>query len=60
VVLRFCAQILEDRLFPVAFHIVPVVNHAVSNGIVDSIAGCLSVGEGLVADEEVKVLYASL
>jgi hypothetical protein len=60
VVLWFCAQILEDRLLPVAFHVVPVINHAVSNGVMDSIAGCLGVGESLVADEEVKVLHASL
>jgi len=55
-ILRLRAQILEDRLFPVTLHMIPVVNHSMSNGIVDAVARSLGVGECLIADEEVKVL----
>lgn len=55
-----CSQVLEDRLLPVPLHVIPVFNLAVSDGVVDSISGCLRVGEGLIADEEIEVLYPSL
>ena len=50
------AQILEDRLLPVTLHMIPIVNHSMSDGIVDAVAWRLGVGEGFIADEEVEVL----
>ena len=60
VVLRFRTQVLEDRLFPVPFHVIPILNLTVANGVVDSIAGCLCICKGFVADEEVEILDAAL
>ena len=59
-ILRFCAEVLEDRLLPVALHVVPVLDLTVSNGVVDAIAWGLRVRECLVADEEIKVLDSPL
>lgn len=42
-ILGFRAQVLEDRLLPVTFHMIPIVNHAVANWIVYAIAGCLGI-----------------
>lgn len=33
VILRFRSEILENGLFPIPLHVIPVVNHSVSNGI---------------------------
>ena len=52
-------EILKDRLFPVPLHVVPVVNHSVSNGIVYAIARSLDIGQGFVTDEEVEVFDPS-
>jgi len=53
-----CAQILEDGLLPVPFHVIPVLDRAVTDGVVDSIG--LGVGQCLVADEEVEVVDTPL
>jgi len=37
-VLRLCTKILEDGLFPVPFHVIPVIDHAMANGIMNSIS----------------------
>ena len=58
-VFRLGAEILEDRLLPVAFHVIPVVNHAVADGVVDAIAGRLGVCEGFIANEEIEVFDAA-
>ena len=60
VVLWLRAQILEDRLLPVALHVVPVVNHAVADGVVHPVPRRLRVGEGLIPDEEIKILNTPL
>lgn len=57
-VLWFGAEVLEDALLPVPFHVVPVVDHAVLDGVIDVVR--LAVGEGLVSDEEVEVFDAAL
>lgn len=54
------SQILEDRLLPIALHVIPVVNHAVSDGVVDAISWGFSVGQRFIANEEIKVLYTPL
>lgn len=59
-IFRFGTEVLEDCLLPVSFHVIPVVNHSVSDGIVDAISGCFSICKGLVADEEIKVFDATL
>ena len=59
VVLGLCTQVLEDRLLPVALHIIPVLDLTMADGVVDSVARSLSVRNCLIADEEVKVLHSS-
>lgn len=51
----FSSQILEDRLLPVSFHEVPVIDHTVSNGIMNPISRGFRVGDCFMADEEVEV-----
>lgn len=57
-VLGFGAQVLKNALFPVTLHMIPVLNHPMSNGIVYSV--CFRVGNGFIADEEVQVLDTAL
>ena len=56
VLLRVAPQVLEDAALPVALHIVPVLDDAVPDGVVDRVlirARCR-----LIADPEVEVLDA--
>ena len=59
-VLRLGAEVLEDRLFPVAFHVIPVVDLTMTNRVVDTVSWRLSIGERFVTDEEVEVLDPAL
>ena len=59
VVLGLCTQVLEDRLLPVSLHVVPVLDLAMADGVVDAVARGLSVGECFIAYEEVEVLDAA-
>ena len=59
-VLRLCTKVLEDGLLPVTLHIIPVVDLTMTNGIADSIAWGLRIGECFIADEEIKILYTTL
>ena len=43
-VLGLCTKILEDRLLPIPLHVVPVLDLAVADGVVDAIAGSLGIG----------------
>ena len=54
VVLRLTAQVLEDALLPELFHVGPVLNLTVLDGIFSGIG--FGVGHGLVTDEEVQIL----
>ena len=58
-VFGLCSEILEDRLLPVTFHVVPVLDHAVADRVVDAIAGRLGIREGFVANEEIEVFDAA-
>jgi len=49
-------QIFEDGLLPVSLHVVPIVDHAVANGVVHAVPWRLSVRERFIADEEIKIL----
>lgn len=51
-------QILEDALFPISLHVVPVIDEAMSDRIVDAIR--LRVRDCLVANVKVEVLDATL
>ena len=55
-VLRLRAEVLEDRLFPVALHVIPIINHPMANRVVNAVSWRLCIGERLVSDEEVEVL----
>ena len=53
------SQILEDRLFPVPLHIIPVVDLSMSDRIANTISWSFRVGDGLVADEEVEIFHSA-
>ena len=59
-VLRLGAEVLEDRLFPVAFHVIPVVDLTMANRVGDTVSWCLGIGERFVTDKEVEVLDPAL
>jgi len=59
-VLRLRAEVLEDRLFPVTLHVIPVINLAMADRVVDTVSRRLGISKCLVADEEVKVLNPAL
>ena len=54
-VLRFHMKVPKDRLLPIPLHVVPVLYLAVMDGLV-TIVRCLSIGNGLITNEEVEVL----
>ena len=56
-ILRLRTQVLEYRLLPIPFHMVPIINHPVSDGIMDAIAGRLGVGQRFIANEEVEIFH---
>lgn len=57
-IFRFSSKVLEDTLFPITLHMIPVLNHAVPNRIIDAVG--LRVGHGLVPDMEIEILDAAL
>jgi hypothetical protein len=59
VILRLRPEILEDRLLPVPLHKIPVLNLPVSDWITNTISWSFCVGDGLLADEEVQILYSA-
>ena len=59
-VLRLCTEILEDRLFPVPLHVIPVVDLTMANRVVDTVSRRLRISKRFIANEEVKVLDPSL
>ena len=59
VILWFCTKVLEDGLFPVSLHMVPVVDLPMSDRIVNTIPGSLCIREGFVTNEEIQVFYSA-
>jgi hypothetical protein len=57
-VFRFSSQVFEDRLLPVSFHMVPILNLTMSDRVVHTVG--LGVSKRLVPDEEVKIFDPSL
>ena len=55
-VLRLRPEVLEDRLFPVTLHVIPVINLTMANRVVDTVSWGLRISKRLVANEEVEVL----
>jgi len=53
-------EVLEDRLFPVTLHVIPVIDLTMANRIVDTVSWRLRIGERLVANEKVEVLDPAL
>ena len=53
-------EVLEDRLFPVTLHVIPVIDLTMANRIVDTVSWRLCIGERLVANEKVEVLDPAL
>lgn len=59
-ILRLGTEVLEDRLFPVTFHVIPVVDLTMANRVVDTVSWCLGIGKRFVTDKEVEVLNPTL
>jgi hypothetical protein len=54
-----CSQIFEDRLLPIALHMVPIVNHPMSDRVVNTISWRFDIRNCLVADEKIEVFYST-
>ena len=59
-VLRLRPEVLEDRLFPVTLHVIPVIDLTMANWIVDTVSWRLRISKRLVANEKVEVLDSAL
>ena len=55
-VLRLRTEVLEDRLFPVTLHVIPVIDLTMANRIVNTVSWRLRISKRLVANEKVEVL----
>ena len=42
-ILRLRAQIFKDRLLPIPLHMIPIINHTMSDGVVDTISWSLGI-----------------
>jgi len=60
VIFWFGPQVLEDGLLPVSFHVVPIINHSVSNWIVNTVARRFHVSKSFITNEEVEVFNSTL
>ena len=58
-VLRLSPEVLEDRLLPISFHVIPIIDHSMANRIMYPVTGSLGVRERLVANEEVEIFNAA-
>lgn len=58
VILGLAAQILEDGLFPEPLHMIPVVNLAMTNGVVQS--HCLGLCQRFVSNVKVEIFDTTL
>jgi hypothetical protein len=54
VILGFCPQVLEDALFPVPLHLVPIFDLTMLDRVVQVVR--LGVREGFVSDVEIEVV----
>lgn len=57
VVLRLSTKVFEYGLLPVALHMIPVVNHTMADGIVDTI--CLGISKRFISDVKIEVLNST-
>lgn len=53
-------EVLEDSLFPVTLHVIPVIDLTMTNRIVDTVSWRLRISKCLVANEKVEVLDPAL
>jgi hypothetical protein len=53
-------EVLEDRLFPVTLHVIPVIDLTMANRIRDTVSWRLRISKRLVANEKVEVLDPAL
>lgn len=57
VVLRLSTKVFEYGLLPVALHMIPVVNHTMADGIMDTI--CLGISKRFISDVKIEVLNST-
>jgi len=57
VILGLSSQILEDTLFPVSFHLIPIFDLTVFDRVIQVIG--LRVCECFVSDVEIEIVYTS-
>lgn len=53
-------EVLEDRLFPITFHVIPVIDLTMANRVGDTVSWRLRISKRLVANEKVEVLDPAL
>ena len=58
-VFGFSSEILENCLFPVSFHMIPIIDLPVTNWIVYAISWSLRVGQCFISDKEVEIFGAA-
>lgn len=49
----FGPEVFEDRLLPVTFHMIPIINHTVSDRVVYTITRCPRISQGFISNEEI-------
>lgn len=59
VILRFRSEILENGLFPISLHVIPVINHSMSDRIMYPITWGFSICQSFITDEEIEVFDSS-
>jgi hypothetical protein len=59
-ILRLCPQVFEDRLLPITFHVIPVIDLTMPDRIADTVTGSFGIRNSFIANEEVEVFYTAL
>jgi hypothetical protein len=59
-VLRLCPEVLEDGLFPVTLHVIPIIDLTMADRVVDTVSRCLCISKRFVANEEIEVFDSAL
>ncbi len=59
-VLRLCPEVLEDGLFPITLHVIPIIDLTLADRVVDTVSRCLCISKRLIANEEIEVFDSTL
>jgi hypothetical protein len=53
-------KVLEDCLFPITLHVIPVIDLTMADRIVDTVSWRLRISKRLIANEKVEILDPAL